>query len=122
MKQRKMKENKTKQRKKFEDRIYSLCRKIPKGRVSTYGELAKALHSRAFRAVGQAMRHNPYAPAVPCHRVVASDGTLGGFGGKMNSRKKVAMLRKEGVFVKKRKNAKKGKYKIKDFEKRLFRF
>jgi methylated-DNA-[protein]-cysteine S-methyltransferase len=86
----------------FVDKVYSLCRKVPRGKVTTYKELAKALGTKAYRAVGQAMRHNPYAPVVPCHRVVASDGTIGGFGGKTkgpNIRKKIRMLEKEGVKV-----------------------
>lgn len=59
-----------------------LCSAIPKGRVSTYGDLAKALSPPSCaRAVGQAMRRNPFAPRVPCHRVIASDLRLGGFSG-----------------------------------------
>jgi methylated-DNA-[protein]-cysteine S-methyltransferase len=76
--------------------------KIPKGRVTTYGMIAKKLHTKAYRAVGNACRKNPYAPRVPCHRVVRSDGTVGGFGGKTSGtavQKKVQMLRKENVEV-----------------------
>jgi methylated-DNA-[protein]-cysteine S-methyltransferase len=84
----------------FQERVYALCRRVPKGRVTTYGEIARALNSKAFQAVGQALRHNPYAPAVPCHRVVAGDGTLGGFcgetDGKETARKK-RMLVQEGL-------------------------
>jgi len=86
----------------FADKVYTLCKKVPKGKVTTYKELAKALGTKAYRAVGQAMRHNPYAPIVPCHRVVASDGTMGGFGGQThgpNIRSKIRMLEKEGVRV-----------------------
>ena len=88
----------------FNEKIYSLLRKVPKGKVTTYKALAEALDTKAYRAVGQAMRFNPYAPEVPCHRVVASDGTIGGFMGKndVNSkevRKKIMMLKKEGIKI-----------------------
>jgi methylated-DNA-[protein]-cysteine S-methyltransferase len=101
----------------FAHKVYSVCKRIPKGKVSTYKEIAKALHTKAYRAVGQALRHNPYAPVVPCHRVVASDGTLGGFNGRKSGaaiQKKIGLLSKEGV------KAKEGR--ILDFEKKLFRF
>lgn len=89
----------------FNEKVYALLRKVPKGRVTTYKALAEKLNTRAYRAVGQAMRCNPYAPKVPCHRVVASDGSIGGFSGKWNPKskevkRKISMLRKEGVIVK----------------------
>ena len=87
---------------KFYERVWKVMRRIPRGKVTTYGELARALHTKAYRAVGAACRHNPYAPAVPCHRVVAAGGKIGGFGGKTsgkNIKKKIAMLRREGVRV-----------------------
>lgn len=64
----------------FEARLYAACRCIPSGRVATYGALAKVLGSSA-RAVGQALRRNPFAPEVPCHRVIAASLQLGGFSG-----------------------------------------
>lgn len=64
----------------FETRLYDLCKCIPAGRVATYGLLAQLLKS-APRAVGQGLRRNPFAPVVPCHRVVSSDLGLGGFNG-----------------------------------------
>ena len=76
---------------------------IPKGKVTTYRLIAKKLDTKAYRAVGNACRNNPYAPRVPCHRVVKSDGTIGGFAGKMSGKtvqKKAELLRKEGVQVK----------------------
>ncbi|KAG1669431.1 hypothetical protein FOA52_004064 [Chlamydomonas sp. UWO 241] len=85
----------------FQERLYAACKSIPKGRVTTYGTLAKVLSSSA-RAVGQGMRHNPFAPVVPCHRVVAADMQLGGFNGQWGNdtqpvcRKRV-MLQEEGV-------------------------
>ena len=65
----------------FSRLVYEALLNVPPGRVTTYGDLAHALGSRAYRAVGQALRRNPCAPAVPCHRVIASDGTIGGFNG-----------------------------------------
>ena len=86
----------------FSNKVYSLTRKIPKGKVSTYKIIAEKLGTKAYRAVGQALRCNPYAPKVPCHRVVNSDGSIGGFRGATYGRqiaKKIAMLKKEGVIV-----------------------
>jgi len=81
----------------FERRVYDLLTsRVPKGRVTSYAALAKALNSSA-RAVGGAMRRNPFAPAVPCHRVVCADGSLGGFSGRMDNPRKEALLREEGV-------------------------
>jgi methylated-DNA-[protein]-cysteine S-methyltransferase len=85
----------------FQERVYAKLLEVPRGKVTTYGELARALGS-APRAVGQALRANPYAPRVPCHRVVASDGRIGGFRGETagaDIRDKVALLRKEGILV-----------------------
>ena len=101
----------------FYDEVYKFCRQIPKGRVSTYKELAKAMNTKAYRAVGQALRNNPYAPKVPCHRVVNSKGFLHGFNGKMegnNLKDKERLLLKEGVKVKNNK--------VIDFDKKLFKF
>jgi methylated-DNA-[protein]-cysteine S-methyltransferase len=81
----------------FEENCYALLRKVPRGRVTTYKALAEALGTKAYRAVGQAMNKNPYAPRVPCHRVVSSDGSLGGFAS--GPRKKIVILRAEGVQV-----------------------
>ncbi|MBI2656079.1 MGMT family protein [Candidatus Woesearchaeota archaeon] len=88
----------------FNEKVYALLRKVPKGKVTTYKALAEALGTKAYRAVGQAMRCNPYAPKVPCHRVVASDGTVGGFSGSRNPKsrevkRKIKILRSEGVKV-----------------------
>lgn len=91
----------------FEKRVYEATSAIPKGRVSTYGELAKLLKSSP-RAVGGALRRNPFAPRVPCHRVVAAGGAaLGGFSGTWGSTpetaKKLRMLIEEEVEVVKKK-------------------
>ncbi len=96
----------------FQEKVWTLLRKIPKGKVTTYKELAKALHTKAYRAVGSACNKNPYSPAAACHRVVNSDGRLGGFAS--GSKKKIAMLKKEGVKVE--------KGRIANFEKILYKF
>ena len=93
------------QAKSFNEEVYSVLRKVPKGKVTTYKALAEKLGTKAYRAVGQAMKCNPYAPEVPCHRVVASDGSIGGFKGTWNPesnevKRKIAMLKKEGVKIK----------------------
>lgn len=61
--------------------LLQLCKAIPAGKVTTYGDMAKALGSSP-RAIGQAMRRNPFAPVVPCHRVIATNMQLGGFSGQ----------------------------------------
>eukprot|EP00887_Chlorella_sp_A99_P006591 scaffold3.g6591.t1 len=86
----------------FQRRVYDLAKAaIPAGKVTTYGAIAEALGS-APRAVGQAMRNNPYAPVVPCHRVIAATLQLGGFKGEWGAgcaevQNKRALLRQEGV-------------------------
>ena len=79
----------------FNERVWALTSRVPKGKVVTYGQIAEELGTRAYRAVGNAMNRNPYAPDVPCHRVVGSDGHLTGFGTGIPKKKR--MLKKEGV-------------------------
>jgi methylated-DNA-[protein]-cysteine S-methyltransferase len=86
---------------KFQNRVYDACRCIPPGKVGTYGVLASALRSSP-RAVGQALKRNPFAPKVPCHRVITSSMELGGFGGSWGIetdkvKRKRQMLGAEGV-------------------------
>ena len=81
----------------FNQQCYKVLQKVPRGKVTTYKELAKVLHSKAYRAVGNAMNRNPYAPYVPCHRVVKSNGEVGGFAS--GTRKKISMLKKEGIKI-----------------------
>ena len=99
-------------KKSFNERCYAVLVKVPKGKVTTYKEIAKKLNSKAYRAVGNAMNKNPYAPKVPCHRVVNSNGNIGGFASGVKN--KIEMLRKEGVEVNK-------KNKI-DLKKYLYKF
>jgi len=112
----------------FQQKVYSLCKKIPRGKVSTYGELARALGKKGVmsRAVGNALNKNPFGAwgrvgglscrrqdcFVPCHRVVKSDGTIGGFAS--GPEKKIYLLRKEGIEIKNRK--------IVGLKKRLYRY
>lgn len=81
----------------FNQKVIELMRLIPQGQVTTYKLIAHALHCRAYRAVGNAVGANPYAPIVPCHRVVKTDGTVGKFGG--GAKKKIALLRAEGIRI-----------------------
>ncbi len=84
----------------FQEKVYDALRRVPAGFVTTYKALGDAVGCGSPRAIGQAMRHNPYAPEVPCHRVIASDLTIGGFQGHSDGRsikRKLDMLEKEGV-------------------------
>lgn len=82
----------------FTEKVYALTRLIPKGRVATYGQLAAlAGNARAARAVGAAMRTNPDIPKTPCHRVVASDGSLTGYSAGHGVSTKKKILLDEGV-------------------------
>ena len=98
----------------FQSKVLSLVKKIPKGRVTTYKMIGKALGKKgqAYRAVGRALHDNKFPIIIPCHRVVKSDGSLGGY--SRGIKKKITLLRKEGVFVK--------NGKIVDFEKKLISF
>jgi methylated-DNA-[protein]-cysteine S-methyltransferase len=93
-------------------KLYELLSEIPKGKVTTYGELAKKLKTKAYRGVGQIVGANPNAPKVPCHRVVRSDGGISGYAFGVD--KKIALLKSEGVIVK--------NGKIVDFDKKLYGF
>jgi methylated-DNA-[protein]-cysteine S-methyltransferase len=87
----------------FQARVYRAVARIPRGRVSTYGMVAAHLGCRSCRAVGQALRRNPFAPGVPCHRVIAADLSLGGFQGQRRGRalrRKQRLLAREGVTFK----------------------
>ncbi|MBI4225513.1 MGMT family protein [Candidatus Roizmanbacteria bacterium] len=85
----------------FKIKVYEVTRAIPKGKVTTYGQIAKLSgNAKAARAVGAFMRMNPDAPNTPCHRVVAADGSLTGYSGHGGVVGKKKMLLKEGVFFK----------------------
>jgi methylated-DNA-[protein]-cysteine S-methyltransferase len=87
--------------KNFSDYVYAMTSQIPIGKVTTYGAIAKAIgFPGAARAVGQALGANPNPIVVPCHRVVRSDGVLGGYSGGEGPRTKAKLLAREGVQVK----------------------
>ena len=78
----------------FQKKVYDFVRTIPKGKTATYKEVAVAIgHPKAYRAVGNALNKNPFAPIVPCHRVIKSDGSIGGFAS--GTLKKVKLLQNE---------------------------
>ncbi len=81
----------------FNEKVWAITMRIPKGRVTTYAAIARKLGSTAYRAVGNAMNRNPYAPKVPCHRVVGSNGKLTGYA--FGLEKKADLLADEGVKV-----------------------
>lgn len=82
----------------FQKAVWEATKKVPKGQVTTYAAIAKLIgRPKAVRAVGNALNRNPYAPIVPCHRVVKSDGSLGGFAG--GTKKKKQMLEAEGIKI-----------------------
>jgi O-6-methylguanine DNA methyltransferase len=84
-------------RRSFTQKVYAVVAKIPRGSVMTYQEVARrAGRPNAARAVGNIMHHNPDTARVPCHRVVRSDGTPGGYA--RGTRAKIALLRREGAF------------------------
>jgi methylated-DNA-[protein]-cysteine S-methyltransferase len=83
----------------FSARVWRQIARIPRGEVRSYGRIARALgRAEAARAVGQACGNNPVPIVVPCHRVVASDGSIGGFGGGVDLKRR--LLRLEGASVK----------------------
>lgn len=82
----------------FQQAVWKACASIPKGQVRTYGWLARKIGKPgAARAVGAALGRNPFAPTVPCHRVVGADGRLTGYSGAGGVAAKRRMLRAEGV-------------------------
>ncbi len=96
----------------FKEKVYSITKKIPKGRVSTYRDVAHALNCRAYRAVGNALNKNKHPIIIPCHRVVSSNGSIGGYSGGIKN--KIKLLKKEGIGIRNNK--------IIDFEKVLYKF
>ena len=83
---------------KFQLKVWSYLRKIPLGSVKTYSQVAKGIgNPLAARAVANAVGKNPYPPKIPCHRVIRSDGSLGGYSGKGGVKTKKMLLKKEGI-------------------------
>jgi methylated-DNA-[protein]-cysteine S-methyltransferase len=85
----------------FQLKVWNYLKTIPKGKVKSYLEVAKAIKKpRAFRAVANAVGKNPYPPIIPCHRVIRSDGSLGGYSAKGGIKKKRLLLASENVKIK----------------------
>ena len=83
---------------KFQLKVWAYLRKIPLGSVKTYSQVAKAIGKPlAVRAVANAIGKNPYAPKIPCHRVIRSDGSPGGYSGKGGIKTKKLLLKREGI-------------------------
>ena len=97
----------------LEKKVYKKLCQVPKGKVTTYGELAKAVGlENGQRVIGRIMNKNPYPGIVPCHRVIKSDGKIGGYA--YGEKSKTKMLSREGIKIQ--------NGKIKDFQKNVFRF
>ena len=97
----------------LDKKIYKKLLEVPEGKITTYGELAKAVGIKnGQRAVGRIMNKNPYPVIIPCHRVVKSDGKVGGYA--YGQQVKINMLCKEGIKIKENK--------ILDWEKTIYRF
>ena len=97
----------------LENKVYKQLCKVPKGKVTTYGELAKAVGLKnGQRVIGRIMNKNPYPGIVPCHRVIKSDGKIGGYA--YGEKSKTKMLNREGIKIQ--------NGKIMDFKKTVFRF
>jgi len=98
----------------FSEKVLELVKKIPKGRVTTYKYIAKKLGRRGqiYRAVGRVLKENKHPIIVPCHRVVCSNGNVGGYSGGV--RKKIRLLKKEGIKIRNNK--------IIDFKEIIFRY
>ena len=85
----------------FQLKVWNYLKRIPKGKVKSYLEVAKAIGKpKAFRAVANAVGKNPYPPKIPCHRVIRSDGNLGGYSGKGGINEKKRLLKLENVIIK----------------------
>ena len=96
----------------FKEKVLKLTKKIPIGRITTYKIIAEKLNTHAYRAIGTALHKNKKPIIIPCHRVVNSSGFVGGYANGI--KKKIKLLKKEGIKIKNKK--------IQDFEKVLFRF
>ena len=85
---------------KFQLKVWNYLKKIPSGSVKTYSQVAKSIgNPLASRAVGNAIGKNPCPPKIPCHRVIMSNGSLGGYSGKGGVKTKKMLLKKEGIIL-----------------------
>lgn len=96
----------------FDEKCYKLLSRVPRGKVTTYKELARAIGTKAYRAVGQAMNRNQKLISIPCHRVVKSNGEIGGYA--LGVDRKIELLVNEGIQVR--------LYKVSNFPQAFFRF
>lgn len=92
--------------------VYDLIKEVPKGRVTSYGEIAKKIKSKSYRAIGKIVGQNKNIPEIPCHRVVKADGGIGGY--VLGVDKKIAILKSENIEVL--------ESKIVDFKNKLYSF
>jgi methylated-DNA-[protein]-cysteine S-methyltransferase len=86
----------------FRQRVYEVVKNIPKGKVMTYKKVGDKLNSKAYQAIGQALRNNPDPKNIPCHRVIKNNGEIGGYFGHIDddlSKKKEELLKSEGVKI-----------------------
>ena len=84
----------------FQVKVWKYLKTIPKGQTRTYKEVAKAIkRPLSYRAVANAIAKNPYSPLIPCHRVIKSDGSVGGYSGKGGVKTKVKLLKSEGILL-----------------------
>ena len=81
--------------------IFDLCQKIPRGKVTTYKEIAIALNSKSYRAIGRILKNNKTPEMIPCYKVIKSNGVLGGYCGndKSNIQIKINKLQKDGIEI-----------------------
>ena len=85
---------------KFQKKVWNYLKTIRKGSVKTYKQVAIAINRpKSARAVANAIGKNPFAPKIPCHRVIRSDGSLGGYSGKGGTKTKKLLLKREGIIV-----------------------
>ena len=85
---------------KFQVKVWVFLMKIPRGSIKTYSQVAKAIgRPKAIRAVGNAIGKNPHPIRIPCHRVIRSNGSLGGYSGKGGIKTKRFLLKKEGIIL-----------------------
>ena len=81
---------------KFQIKVWKYLKTIPRGKIKTYKQVAKDINRpKSARAVANACGKNPYAPKIPCHRVIRTDGTLGGYSGKGGIKAKINLLKAE---------------------------
>jgi len=97
-------------------KVYDLCKKIPKGKLSTYKLIAKKLNTNAYRAIGQILKHNKDPIKIPCYKIVKNNGEISGYNGnnRKNISKKIKLLGKDGIIIKNNK--------VLNFEKLLYKF